>query len=100
MQTCLGSGKGHLELGLQVVPLLGHLIGGDLPRQTHGLHDSPGEKRKVTELQTARAWFFCDDFLYLQAGLAVFLLPVKRDSLAARSSISRLVFSSVTATRS
>lgn len=38
--------------------------------------------------------------LYLQAGLAVFLLPVKRDSLAARSSISRLVFSSVTATRS
>lgn len=34
--------------------------------------------------------------LYLQAGLAVFLLPVNRDSLAARNSISRLVSSSVT----
>lgn len=33
---------------------------------------------------------------YLQAGLAVFLLPVNRDSLAARNSISLLVSSSVT----
>lgn len=36
------------------------------------------------------------ELLYLQAGLAVFLLPVNRDSLAARSSMSLLVSSSVT----
>lgn len=36
---------------------------------------------------------------YLQAGFAVFLRPVNRDSLAARNSISRLVSSSVTARR-
>lgn len=86
----------HLELGLQVVPLLGHLVRCDLPRQTHGLHDPSEEEREASASASSGGL----SPLYLQAGLAVFLLPVNRDSLAARSSISRLVFSSVTATRS